>query len=289
MISFVNWSSFFDDLRNWERRLPQFDAVCGVPRSGLFPASYIAMQRNIRLVELDELLEDPTTALAKAPIRSTNPLAGKTVGNRLLIVDDSSTARSVTFRNIQSKLKDQKSLDISYGAVYRESDRSAADYWHVDLPMPRIFEWNWLRHCYLRNVLFDMDGVLCEDWLHRLECDNDPEFVEHVSNAKPLFIPQVPILGIVTSRLERYRPQTEAWLAKHGVKYSHLEMHPAKTPDERRARADHAKRKAQAYLAATDAMLFVESSSHQAFSIAKLSSRPVLLANAVEPFRLIKP
>ena len=289
MFSFVNWDRFLRDVRAWEKQLPYFDAVCGIPRSGVFPASYLAMQRNIRLVELDELIADPATAISKANLRSNNPAVNRPVGNKLLIVDDSSTNQSFTVNKLKAQLKDQTSLEISYGAVYRESVSSAVDYAHRDIPKPRMFEWNWLRHYELRYVLFDMDGVLCEDWLHRPEEEHDPEFENHVMNSKPLFVPEVPIMGIVTSRLEKYREKTEAWLAKHKIQYSFLEMHPAKTPQERRAAADHAKRKAMAYnfWSSKGAILFAESDRQQASSIAFTTGKPVLLANDKEPLQLI--
>jgi hypoxanthine phosphoribosyltransferase len=285
-MNFRAYEDLLRDLEKWEKELPEFDAVCGVPRSGLLAASYLATRRNIRLVSIDKLVgaESPESAIINAPLRDNNPLVrfGHPIGNRLLIVDDTSSKESVTMRLIRSQLADCKDLEITYGAVYQESEESAVDVYYETVAKPRLFEWNWQRHSMLQRAMFDMDGVLCEDWTARQEMDDDPEFLDHVCNAKPLFLPAYPIRAITTSRIERYRAETVAWLAKHKVKYQVLNMHPAATPEARRAARDHSYRKAQHYIKDSDSstkgsQLFVESDSKQARAISGLArGKPVL-------------
>jgi len=277
----------YRDMALWEQQLPKFDAVCGVPRSGMIPAAYIALRRNIRLVELNDLLANPEGAIERAPIRDTNPIVryGQKPGTRLLIVDDASSEESVTFTGLREKLADQKSLDISYGAMYRASAKSKVDYFFKEINFPRMFGWNWYRHWWLQHAMLDMDGVLCEDWEGPPERDKDIRFENHLKSAKPLYIPDVPVKRIVTSRLERYRKLTERWLTRHGVIYGELIMHPAKTPEERRARADHARRKADVYAADPDAVLFVESSQKQARAINEITNKSVLCVDTMEMFK----
>jgi uncharacterized HAD superfamily protein len=124
--------------------------------------------------------------------------------------------------------------------------------------------------------------VLCEDWKGPPEKNNDELFSAHLKNARPLYIPHVPIRAVVTSRLERYRKETENWLQRHGVHYRDLIMHPAKTPEERRAMNDHSARKAAAYMQSDDTVLFVESDIRQARTIHQLTSRPVLCIDTME-------
>jgi uncharacterized HAD superfamily protein len=267
----------------WERQLPEFDAICGVPRSGLIPAAYIATRRNIRMVPLNELLRQPEGAIERSPLRDVNPASvyNKPYSNRLLIVDDSSSNASVTFTDLRERLSRQTSLQISYGAVYRASEHSKVDHSYREVSMPRMFGWNWYRHAYLKHAMLDMDGVICEDWKQRSEVDQDPEFVRHLHEAKPLYIPDCPVRAIVTSRIERYRPQTVAWLTKHRVKYNQLIMHPAETPEKRRAAHDHAIRKATAYRQDPYAVLFVESDERQAAQIFELTQNPVLCVDTM--------
>src|SRR5690606_15848185 len=79
---------------------------------------------------------------------------------------------------------------------------------------------------------------------------------------------------LVTSRLEKYRPECEAWLARHGIEYRALIMLDMPDAEARRRANIHARHKAEAYRR-TDAWLFIESAAHQAAEIANLSGRPV--------------
>lgn len=284
-MNFVSFSDLHRDIANWERELPSFDAVCGVPRSGLIPATYISLRRNIRLVELFDLLRQPEGAIQRANLRNNNPSSKKTPGNRLLIVDDSSSNDSITFRDLRNRLASQQALEITYGAVYRASSRSLVDLYYREISLPRLFEWNWYRNWRIQHAMLDMDGVICEDWKHRPETNNDPEFVSHIAEVRPLFLPQIPIRAVVTSRIERYRMNTIEWLARHRVQYGKLIMHPAATPEERRKANDHAARKAIAYRNDSAAQLFVESDVKQAQEIFRLTGKPVLCIDTMTMFK----
>jgi uncharacterized HAD superfamily protein len=289
-INFKSYEDFHRDIAAWEQQLPQFDAVCGVPRSGLIPASYIATRRNIRMVDLCRLLQDPKGIIERSPLRNVNPVMRyeKSFGNRLLVVDDTSSDDSVTMSHLREVLGGfNHGLDITFAAVYRASESSKVDCCYDTIPQPRMFGWNWFRHWNLRQSMLDFDGVLCEDWKHRPEQTEDPEFLEHVTNAKPLYIPDVPVQAIVTSRLEQYREESEAWLKRHGVQYNALVMHPAKTPEARRAVGDHAERKAMAYAKgykSKNTILFVESDERQAAKIAAITKKPVLCTDLMKMF-----
>ena len=87
-------------------------------------------------------------------------------------------------------------------------------------------------------------------------------------------VPRNEVGHFVTSRLEKYRPQTEAWLKQHGFKYGQLHMLDMKTAEERRAAGAHADFKAKIYMD-TWAGLFIESSSRQALEIAQKTGKPV--------------
>jgi len=286
-MNFISLAELYRDIAVWERQLPQFDAVCGVPRSGLIPSTYIALRRNIRLVELSDLLRQPEGAIDRAHLRPNNPVCRYNIpyGNRLLIVDDSSSSDSVTFTGLREQLETQTSLQIAYGAVYRSSEKSKVNYYYREVTQPRMFEWNWWRNWWTQFALCDLDGVLCEDWKGKSEVTDDLEFARHVREVAPLYIPQMPIKAVVTSRIEKYRKETEKWLAKHNVMYSKLIMHPASTPELRRQMNDHAIRKAEAYMQIPEGNLFIESDVKQAAQIFKLTQRPVLCIDSMTMFK----
>ncbi|WP_287092247.1 hypothetical protein [Mesorhizobium sp.] len=56
------------------------------------------------------------------------------------------------------------------------------------------------------------------------QVDDGPAHEKFLSEALPLFGPTRKIGWLVTSRLEKYRNHTEAWLQKHDIKYDKLIM-----------------------------------------------------------------
>jgi uncharacterized HAD superfamily protein len=85
----------------------------------------------------------------------------------------------------------------------------------------------------------------------------------------------------VTSRLSAYRVETEAWLARHGVRYHQLFMLDGMTAEERRKKGAHASFKAEVYRN-SPYWLFIESEPAQAEEIARLAARPVLCSSTGE-------
>jgi uncharacterized HAD superfamily protein len=207
------------------------------------------------------------------------------VGNKLLLVDDAVSNNMVTFSGLMERLKEQKTFDISYGTVYAAGPRNELSHVFRYVPMPRMFGWNWYRHWWLQLALLDMDGVICEDW-RGVEQKNDPSYLDFLDNAKPLYLPEVRVRGIVTGRLEIYRKQTEAYLARHNVQYGQLFMYPGDDPVVRRnSEYTSERRKAAIYKADTQAMLFVESDKKQSQVIHQITRRPVLCVDTQEMFK----
>lgn len=283
-MNFVSFDQLCTDATAWEKQLPVFDAVVGIPRSGLVPATIIALKRNIRMLDYGDFLENPMTAMQKAIVRKINPLVLQPYGKRILVVDDSSGRNSGTIKDLRHRLAGRTGdLEISYGVVYAEIENAYVDYCFKLLAKPRFFEWNLIRHDVLTTSVCDMDGVLCEDWTGT-EVDDDPEYMRHLTSASPFMIPQRPILGIVTGRLEKYRQLTVDWLARHNVNYGFLEMHPGPTPSHRRARNDVWQRKAATYASLSNARLFIESSEQQAKCIHEKTDKPVLCSLSMTLF-----
>ncbi len=86
---------------------------------------------------------------------------------------------------------------------------------------------------------------------------------------------------LVTSRLEKYRAQTEEWLERHKVQYGELRMMQYPDMAARRAARAYARFKSDIYLE-TGAWLFVESDAALAVQIAQLSGRSVFCTETRE-------
>lgn len=262
-----------DILHNLWKIPNDVDLIVGIPRSGILVASFIALSLNLPLVDLDgfcsgRVFETGTTRRRK-----------KTTAHyrRALIVDDSSRtgealARAVETLNNASNTLPAVTTCVVYGT---SSIRDRVDIVMDMIDQPRIFEWNVLHHPgILKDACLDIDGVLCHDPTYA-ENDDGPAYIDFLKNARPLYLPSHPIKALVTSRLEKYRPETEEWLRRHGIVYDTLIMLDLPSAMERRKAGVHGAHKA-AYYRASSATLFIESELHQARDIAKLSGKPVL-------------
>ena len=256
-----------------------FDLIVGVPRSGMFPANLLALYLNLPVTDID--------SFRNGHIYQTGE-RGKTFNmnniHNVLVVDDS-IATGKAMKKCRELLKDIEHLyNIQYCVIYAVPLHShSVDYFFEIVDYPRFFQWNIMNHSILQKTCMDIDGVLCADPTPE-ENDDGEKYRHFLLNAPPLFIPKVTIGTLVTSRLEKYRPETEAWLQKNHVKYNKLVM--LNLPDmAARQRANcHASFKAKEYGSSTDNMLFVESSMTQAVEINRLTKKPVL---CTETFQMI--
>jgi uncharacterized HAD superfamily protein/hypoxanthine phosphoribosyltransferase len=256
---------------------PEISLVVGVPRSGLLVANVIALHLNVPLVTLDAFLSGDLqqTFTRRVGTKHANP-ASLTQKPKIIIVDDS-VGTGQTLANIKAAVERSEAgarHRVSYLAAYACSDNAGSLDSHLEiLEHPRVFEWNLLHHDYTNSFCVDMDGVLCEDPAVD-ENDEGERYLRFLSTARPKVLPSRGVGAIVTARLEKFRPQTTAWLAKYGIKYKRLIMLNLATGDERRRLGAHAKFKADVYQT-LGGYLFVESDPNQSREIFDLTGMPV--------------
>lgn len=258
------------------------DMIVGIPRSGMIPAYMIGLAKNLPVCSIGEfisgsfLLNIKSTCRAKLDTDITN----------ILIIDDSvNTGRAMKIiRDEIKSLKLDKKYNIKYAAVYcSPGTESMIDIGLCTLQQPRMFQWNYLNHSNLQNAALDIDGVLCIDPTKN-QNDDGVKYCEFLKNADPLYIPQYKVAALVTSRLGKYRSQTEHWMKEHGVQYGKLYMLENTTAAERRAQNLHAAHKAKIYKQLTNTNLFIESDPTQAREIARLSGKLCFCATTDELF-----
>ena len=197
------------------------------------------------------------------------------------MVDDSIASGSAMDKCRESLKELSSSFSISYCAIYViPGKEKMVDYYFEIVPLPRYFQWNILNHTSLEKACFDIDGVLCVDPTEE-QNDDGEKYRDFILNAPPLFIPGSRIGTIVTSRLEKYRKETETWLQANNVKYNNLVL--LDLPDkEARMRANsHAVHKAKTYTN-SQYILFIESSLSQAIEINRITKKPVLCTENFE-------
>ena len=100
----------------------------------------------------------------------------------------------------------------------------------------------------------------------------DSSDIDYITHAIPYFIPTVEIDTLVTCRLEKYRPQTEKWLAANNIRYGHLIMLNLSSKEERIKWGKHGEYKGKIYKESKN-KLFIESSLSEAMKISKISGK----------------
>ena len=256
------------------RKIPHdIDLVIGIPRSGLIPANMISLALNLPLADLDGFVQG--RILSKGRTRPLQSLTTESGPRRILVVDDSINSGGSMLEARQKLAAAGLADNAVFCAIYGlNDDHPEADLVMETVPRPRMFQWNVMHHKFLADACLDIDGVLCVD-PESHENDDGPHYEAFLRQARPFLRPTQKVGHLVTSRLEKYRPATEAWLAEAGVAYGKLWMLDLPSAAERRRQGAHGQFKAKVY-AGLDATLFIESEERQAVEIARLSRKPVL-------------
>ncbi|MEI6899042.1 MAG: phosphoribosyltransferase family protein [Bacteroidota bacterium] len=253
-----------------------FDLIVGIPRSGMLPANLLALYLNKPFTDIHSFINGH---IYKAGARGQ--FFDVKDYRKILVVDDSIASGSAMIKSKESLKEVSENFEISFCAIYViPGKEKMVDYYFEVVPLPRYFQWNIFNHTTLEKACFDIDGVLCIDPTED-QNDDGPIYRDFVLNAPPLYIPGAKIGTIVTSRLEKYRSETEEWLKKHNVKYNDLVL--LDLPDkEARVRAgNHAQHKAKTY-GSKPYVLFIESSLSQALEINRITKKPVFCTENFE-------
>lgn len=245
------------------------DLIVGVPRSGMMPANLMALYLNLPYTDIHSFING---YIYKSGAR--RQFFDGSEFKKILVVDDSIASGSALIECKENLQHLNGKYDFSFCVVYATPEKEKlADYALEIVPTPRYFQWNVFNHTTLEKACFDIDGVLCVD---PTEAQNDDgsKYISFLLNAAPLYIPGSKIGTLVTSRLEKYRDETETWLKNNGVRYDKLVM--LDLPDKKaRQKANcHGTHKAKEYKS-SKYNLFVESDLKQAIEINKLTKKPV--------------
>lgn len=260
------------------RQLP-FDVVVHVPRSGTIPASLIATYLIKPFCSVDEF------CAGIVPTRK----AEYTSLTRVLLVDDSLRTGAQMAAAVDRIKQSGRATRIETLAVYSTRpvsppvDKRIMDpslYLHEHSDDYYIFPWFMWKTGRLRKAMVDIDGVLCRDCLPA-EDDDGAEYAKFLATAEPRFKPyQCQIGTLVTGRLEKYRPQTQDWLQRHGIEYRQIIMGPWKNQQQRREHGA-GRWKAEIYRN-SPAPLFIESSAKEAAIIHEVSGKTVWCVDTQE-------
>jgi adenine/guanine phosphoribosyltransferase-like PRPP-binding protein/uncharacterized HAD superfamily protein len=279
---FITLEQYAKDVRKLLTLVPHdVDCVAGVARSGLYPASMVAMWLHKPMIIVSQssgkIVEAGNGWRLGNGHRHVTPSTG-----RVLVVDD--TVMTGGSQAIIRGVIGKQFADVAYATVYCNpaANLGKPDIHAVDLQWPHLLEWNLFNSVISASTAVDFDGILCNDCSPEKD-DDGPRYLDFIQNAKPLYLPRKePLPLIVTARIEKYREPTEAWLKRHGVRWKKLIMHPEKSTRERERtdvaayKAEHFERWAKTHTPSPGPVMFIESEHGQAREIARISRRMVV-------------
>jgi len=227
-LSFVTVDELVIWTTEWLKSFEEnYDIIIGVPRSGLLVANMIALKLGKPLTTPDLLIKDCYWKSELIPQKNKY--------KKVLLVDDSITTGKAMEKSLRILSQSQKCIHITKAALIATNEsKSLVDLYYKIIPHPRLFEWN-LLHASKGILASDMDGVICENCPPGVD-SNEELYIEWIKNAKQYLIPTFEIDIIVSNRLEKYRADTEEWLAKHGVLYKKLVLWSINSKQERKGR-----------------------------------------------------
>lgn len=277
---FVSSARMQEDIKTLVSMVPSnITAIAGVARSGLSVATMVSMYLHLPMLTIRQNSNDVQQTGNGWRLGGRQHVEPKT--QNILIIDDTVMTGN-SLRAVQPLIEKQFGNAMTAAVYVNPLAVKKPDIHAVDLPWPHLLEWNLFNSVLSPNMATDFDGILCRDCPVGSD-DDGPKYLDFIENAKPLYLSRkatVPL--IVTARIEKYRPQTNAWLARWGIKCKQLVMHPAKTLRERQKdniaayKARHFSAWAQRHRASPPPLGFIESEDQQAKEIARRTKRMVI-------------
>jgi hypoxanthine phosphoribosyltransferase len=236
-----------DELAIWTREFvgqltEDYDAVIGIPRSGLIVASIVATKLG-RPLTTPELYREGrfwTSRLLAPP----DP-----AGLRSVLLIDDSVDHGSTIEAAKARIEgENQQVRITTAALiaHRPAARELVDLHHCVLPHPTIFEWNLMHAKAATDLSMSLEGVL----------------------DRRDGIPAYAIDAVLARGRESERAAAAAWLRSRGVRYDELVML------EGRSRAE--------VVAGRRPDLHIEGSLAEATAIWRASGVPTISLHAME-------
>ena len=277
---YVTIKELSDIIRRNLWKIPHdIDLVVGVPRSGMLPASMIALYLNTNLGDVDSFVEGKYFSVGN----SRKHMMRHEEIKKVLVVDDSVGGGGSMIKTKEILSPVASKYEFTYLApIITSRGKEYVDVFFEIIDDLRIFEWNLFHHDLLENACFDLDGVFCCD---PIIDDDGAQYTHFLETATPLFIPTSQINTIITCRLEKYRNQTEEWLSKYNINYQKLVMLDMPTKAARVKWGKHGEYKGE-YYKRSGCSIFIESSFRQANVIAEISRKFVI---CIENNSVIRP
>jgi hypoxanthine phosphoribosyltransferase len=284
--AWITTARLMEDTARLCSHLPgDIDLVLGIARSGLIPAVYIATMLHRPVWTVGTFAERPQEIV---PCGGGWRMYGLEQPEhpepaKALIVDDTAWHGIAIQRTRELARRRWPHARIATAVVYAHPQVPILDYVACSLSGSHLLEWNLFNTSHADPAMpgngcgTALDGILCRQFTAE-ENDDGPRYLAALRMMPVLQRPNRAALPfIATARLEQYREETEAWLARAGIRYGELIMGPWATRAERDAAyPDNVVQLKVEAIRRHKVHLFIESDPAQAALIREVSGAAVL-------------
>lgn len=288
-MNYKSYQDFSTCIFNNLYKIPyETDLLVGIDNNGLLIALMISKFTNIRVATLEQFFEKKMISNGNYSINQNCINDFNQIKNVLMVSDSVNTGKTINeVKNRINQSNEFNNINIKYFTVYYVNN-SALNY--VDIALQKLNTVNFLQFNFLFNPIiftnscFDIDGAICRDPSPQ-EDDDGRKYIDFIRNVIPFFKTDYIISCFVTSRLQKYREQTQNWLRKNNFNYKELIMLDLPSKEERNKLNMYGRYKGEIYKYRPE-NLFVQSSKFQAIEIVQISGKEVF---CTENMKLYKP
>jgi orotate phosphoribosyltransferase len=251
--------------RDWVRHLPQaYDVIVGIPRSGLLVANILALKLGKPCTTPDLFGEQRMWQSKRMP--DPGPV------RRVLLVDDSVNSGTTMAQARKAIQSARPGMEVTTAAlVAHPGSRRKVDLYYIEVPQPRLFEWDIMHQKKVERIGVVFEGFLALPITTRAAGPKGNGGWRGVF-MKPYLIPTYAIDLIIGTQSETRRGAVEAWLRRHGVRFRELVLWNRPDPFDAGAYLDFV----AAVLALRKPDLYLESDPERARHIWQQSATPTL-------------
>lgn len=158
-MKYVSFNKMHEIIKKNLDKIPDdIDLIVAIPRSGLIPATYISLMKNIPMCNVETLINNRLYEYGNT--KNTNDfISNANDAKHILLVDDSSYSGN-SLKEAKEKIpKHLIRKCTSLVTIVNENTKNMCDIYFEEINSARIFEWNLFHHKYLNYAAIDINTI----------------------------------------------------------------------------------------------------------------------------------
>lgn len=157
-MEYISINNLTDTIKKNLDKIPtDIDLIVANPRSGLLPASIIALLKNLPLCDINSLVKDNIFEFGET--KNTDFITSVEQANHILIVDDSSYSGNA-IKKMRLKIPPDLLKKCCFLTIFvNDKTKDLSDIYFEIINKSRLFEWNLFHHTYLQYSGVDLKVI----------------------------------------------------------------------------------------------------------------------------------